>query len=58
MIHGPCGATRFSSTCMKQGRCSKFFPKKYTLSTTFEEDGYPCYKHKDNDISIEKMGLN
>lgn len=27
MIHGPCGFSRLSFPCMKDKRCSKFYPK-------------------------------
>ena len=47
MIHGPCEAARFNSPCMKEGRCSKFFPKKFRHKTTIDEDGYPVYKRRD-----------
>jgi len=33
MIHGPCGPPRYNSSCMKEGRCSKFYLKKFTSST-------------------------
>jgi len=39
---------------MKEGRYSKFFPKKFIASTTIDDDGYPCYKHRDTDIFVEK----
>jgi len=44
MIHGPCGLARFKSPCTKEGRRSKFYPKKFTSTTTIDEDGYSCYK--------------
>ena len=56
MIHGPCGATRFNSPCMKEGRCSKFFPKKFRHSTTIDEDGYPVYKRRDDGLFVLKNG--
>jgi len=37
MIHGPCGLARFNSPCMKEGRCSKFYPKKFTCATVDED---------------------
>jgi len=40
MIHGPCGVSRISLPCMINGRCSKFYPKKFKLLTTIDEDGY------------------
>ena len=57
MIHGPCGVTRISSPCMINGRCSKFYPKKFKLLTTIDEDGYPCYKRQDNGTFILKNGI-
>ena len=33
MIHGPCRVARFNAPCMKEGRCSKFFPKKFRHKT-------------------------
>jgi len=56
MIHGPCGAARFNSPCMKEGRCSKFFPKKFRHSTTIDEDGYPVYRRIDDGLFVLKNG--
>lgn len=29
MVHGPCGIANRKSPYLKDGHCSKFFPKKY-----------------------------
>jgi len=55
-IHGPCGAARFNSPCMKEGRCSKFFPKKFRHKTTIDEDGYLVYRSKDDGLFVLKNG--
>jgi len=31
MIHGSCRLARYNSPCIKEGRCSKFYPKKSHL---------------------------
>jgi len=54
MIHGPCGLAKLNSPCMKQGKCSKFFPKKFIVATIIDEDGYPIYKRQNNGIFVEK----
>ena len=41
MIHGPCGRMNMNSPCMKNGKCTKHFPKEYWLETQTGEDGYP-----------------
>jgi len=57
MIHGPCGVAKLNSPCMKQGKCSKKIPKKFTCVTTIYEDGYPIYKRRNNGIFVEKNGI-
>ena len=41
MLHGPCGAHNLHSPCMKDGKCSKKFPKAFTDHTTIPVDTYP-----------------
>ena len=49
MIHGPCGILNRNSPCMKDGRCSKKFPKAFTDETQTAEDGYPKYRRRSPD---------
>ncbi|KAL2938140.1 ATP-dependent DNA helicase PIF1 [Bienertia sinuspersici] len=56
MIHGPCGALNPQCTCMQGGRCSKYYPKKFTQETSIEEDGCPVYRRRDNGITATKSG--
>ncbi|XP_047949496.1 uncharacterized protein LOC125195385 [Salvia hispanica] len=57
MVHGPCGVVRKSSPCMRNGRCSKYFPKKFVVATTFDDDGYPVYRRRDSGRVIMKDGV-
>ncbi|XP_019171017.1 PREDICTED: uncharacterized protein LOC109166532 [Ipomoea nil] len=57
MIHGPCGAARKNSPCMVNGKCSKFYPKKFVESSTVDFDGYPIYRRRDNGRTIRKNGI-
>ncbi|XP_057764030.1 uncharacterized protein LOC131008561 [Salvia miltiorrhiza] len=58
MVHGPCGALRISSPCMMNGRCTKYFPKKYVDATTVDDDGYPVYRRRNNGRVILKNGIS
>ncbi|CAN0922379.1 ATP-dependent DNA helicase PIF1 [Linum grandiflorum] len=51
MIHGPCGDARPSSPCMKNSRCSKFFPKQFASETTFDANGYVTYRRRQTSIT-------
>lgn len=46
MVHGPCGSYNPRSPCMKNGICSKRFPKSFTTDTITGEDGYPFYRRR------------
>jgi hypothetical protein len=40
MVHTPCGANNPTAPCMKDGKCSKGFPKPFREETTINEDSY------------------
>jgi hypothetical protein len=46
--YGPCGSANLNSPCMRDGKCSKRYPKSFISETAFDEAGYPLY-------STEKM---
>ena len=54
MIHGPCGASNPRSPFMHDGKCSKYFPKRFNKETYIDGDGYPCYKRLDNGVTVDK----
>ena len=57
MMHGPCGKARSDSPCMKDRRCSKFYPKKFVPVTSFDERGYPIYRRRDTGVTVFKRGV-
>ncbi|XP_058742589.1 uncharacterized protein LOC131625469 [Vicia villosa] len=57
MIHGPCGNAFRNSTCMKEGKCSKYFPKDFRRDTIVDQDGYPVYRRRDNGHTVSKNGI-
>ncbi|XP_076301721.1 uncharacterized protein LOC143219730 [Lasioglossum baleicum] len=46
MIHGPCGSLNHKSPCMKDGRCSKRYPRPLLKDTQTGDDGYPQYRRR------------
>ena len=44
MLHGPCGPLNKNSPCMKDGKCTKCFPRPFLKETQTGEDGYPLYR--------------
>lgn len=57
MMHGPCGVAQRNSPCMKDGKCSKFYPKKFVPQTLFDENGYPVYRRRDYGIFTLKNNV-
>ncbi|KAF3665528.1 hypothetical protein FXO38_09519 [Capsicum annuum] len=58
IIHGPCGTARKSSPCMQNGKCTKYFPKKFVDSTTIDDEGYPIYRRRDDGRSTKRAGID
>ncbi|XP_016195314.1 uncharacterized protein LOC107636308 [Arachis ipaensis] len=58
MIYGPCGKLRPSSPCMRNGGCSKFYPKKFVDATGFDKDGYPIYRRRNMEITYKINGVD
>ncbi|XP_060801784.1 uncharacterized protein LOC132902069 [Amyelois transitella] len=46
MIHGPCGPENPQSPCMKDGKCTKKFPRKLIKETVHNDNGYPMYRRR------------
>ncbi|XP_019240131.1 PREDICTED: uncharacterized protein LOC109220120 [Nicotiana attenuata] len=57
MMHGPCGELNRHCPCMKQGKCTKHFPKKFNDRTTFDADGFPIYKRRNTGTQVKKNGV-
>lgn len=57
MIHGPCGILQPNSPCMKEGKCSRFYPKQFQPQTLLYSNGYPIYRRRNNGHSISKNGV-
>ena len=60
MMHGPCGTLDLQSACMRDGKCSKGYPKTFVEQTESNEDGYPKYRRRNNDrhIVVRRNGRN
>ncbi|WVZ90211.1 hypothetical protein U9M48_036533, partial [Paspalum notatum var. saurae] len=57
MVHGPCGELNKSCPCMKNDKCSKFFPKAYQQTTVVGEDGFVLYKRPETGAYVERYGV-
>ena len=56
MLHGPCGPQFPLAKCMKNGKCSKGFPKRFSERTYVGEDSFPVYRRRPGYL-IEKGGF-
>lgn len=57
MIHGPCGLLNEKAPCMKDGKCSKHFPKPFLACTVFDANGYVRYKRGSSVQHITPRGV-
>jgi len=54
MIHGPCGPLNPNAPCMKNGKCSKGYPKPFQTETSIDPNGFATYKRPDNGRFVQK----
>jgi len=47
MVHGPCGALNTNSPCMKEGKCTKRYPRQLLNATQTGGDSYPLYRRRE-----------
>jgi hypothetical protein len=57
MIHGPCGEHNPTAPCMKNGRCSKNYPKPFQEETTFDNNDFVVYRRRNNRRFVTKGGV-
>lgn len=57
MIHGPCGMFNPRAPCMKQGKCSKGYPKPFQPETVLTSEGYPIYARPDDGRAFDVGGF-
>jgi hypothetical protein len=48
MVHNPCGTENPNAPCMRDGKCSKGYPKPFQTQTQLSQDGYTLYARPDN----------
>ncbi|KAI5418911.1 hypothetical protein KIW84_043221 [Lathyrus oleraceus] len=42
---------------MKDGKCSKYFPKQFQPETIVDQDGFSVYRRRDNGHTVLKNGI-
>ncbi|KAI9126100.1 hypothetical protein K1719_003518 [Acacia pycnantha] len=57
MVHGPCGRSSRNAPCMKDDKCSKYFPKRYNAHTILDEKGYPTYRRRNDGRTVSRKGV-
>jgi hypothetical protein len=56
MVHGPCGGLNGKCPCMKEGVCSKRFPKSFSEDTSVDQSGFPVYRRRVDGRTVKKDG--
>ena len=56
MLHGPCGPSHPNAPCMRDGKCSKGYPKSFQNETIAGNDSYPNYRRRTG-RTIKKGGF-
>jgi hypothetical protein len=57
MVHGPCGKYNPKCSCMKNGKCSKNYPKEFHETTSVDENGFVVYKQPNNGRFVIKSSI-
>ena len=57
MVHGPCGILQSHSPCMKEGKCSRFYPKIFLPNTLLDLNGYLVYRRRNDGRTILKNSV-
>lgn len=55
MMHGPCGSQNPNCVCMKDGRCTKGFPKPLIEVTRANVNGYAEYRRRRRPAGVLKF---
>ncbi|XP_060878261.1 uncharacterized protein LOC132950734 [Metopolophium dirhodum] len=58
MVQGPCGEHNLTIPCMKNGICTKKYPRRFVNDTQTGEDGYPVYRRCDAENGGQSNTLN
>ncbi|XP_063794712.1 LOW QUALITY PROTEIN: uncharacterized protein LOC134949961 [Pseudophryne corroboree] len=56
MLHGPCGTSTPRAPCMKDGKCTKQFPKDFNENTIIHRHAYPVYQRRSQQ-TVEVRGV-
>jgi hypothetical protein len=57
MIHGPCGEFNQGCPCMKDGICSKRYPKTFNEETVVDSLGFPVYRRRQDGRHVTNGGV-
>lgn len=58
MMHGPCCALKLNAVCMRNGKCSKEFPKAFNEFTRETVNGFPVYRRRNNGDAVDVRGFS